>query len=72
LLGFLLAVLAGGFSMLDPSVQGIRSGGTAALFLGLVVMTAAVALELVESVLAGREISEELADLDDGAKRGSI
>lgn len=69
LLCFLLAVLAGGLSMVYPPVRTIRTVGTLGLFLGLLLMTAAVALELVESIMARKEIGEEVADLDEEARQ---
>jgi uncharacterized membrane protein required for colicin V production len=71
LLCFLSAVLAGWLSLVYPPVQAIKSVGTTGLFFGLLLIAAAVSLELIESVLARHEIEEEVADLDDEAKLGS-
>jgi hypothetical protein len=71
LLCFLSAVLAGWLSLVYPPVRAIKAVGTTGLFLGLLLIAAAVSLELIESFLARHEIEEEVADLDDEAKRGS-
>ena len=65
---FLLAVLAGGFSMLYPPQRAFKYIGTAGLFAGLLLMAAAVALEFIEIVLTFSEVSRETADLDDRAR----
>ncbi len=69
LLSFLASVLVGGLSMVYPPVLELKGVGTIALFLGLMLMFAAVVLELFESVLARHEIDEETGDLD-GPARG--
>ena len=68
LLCFLGAVLAGGFSMVYPSVVALRGVGSLGLFLGLVLMAVAVLLELIESFLGRHELGHESGDLDDPAK----
>jgi hypothetical protein len=68
LLSLLAAVLAGALSMIYPSLRVIKTLGTAALLFGLVLIAAAVALEFVETVMAAKEIVDEVADLDDRAK----
>jgi hypothetical protein len=68
LLFFWLAVLSGGLSLLKPTYRWILIVGTCGLFAGLICIGAAVALELVESILTAREIREEVADLDEGAR----
>jgi len=65
LLCFLLAVLAGGLSILQPPQRAYKVIGTVGLFSGLVLIAAAVALGLVEIVLARHELGDEIADLDD-------
>ncbi len=62
---FLLAVLSGGLSMLYPPQRIFKFTGTVGLFLGLGVMGGAVALEIIEIVLARDEVGHESADLDD-------
>jgi|GEM_PF-2574421 len=69
LLCFLAAVLAGGLSMAYPPVRAIKTVGSVGLLVGLLLIGAAVLLELIESVLARHEIADEIADLDDEAKR---
>jgi len=68
LLSFLLAVLAGGLSMVYPPVRGIKVVGSFGLFAGLLFIAAAVCVELWESILARRELHEEVADLDEDAR----
>lgn len=69
LLCFLAAVIAGGFSLAYPPVRAIKYVGTLGLLFGLLLMAAAVLLELIESIRARREIYEEVADLDEEAKQ---
>ncbi len=68
LLCFLVAVLVGGLSMVYPPVRALKAVGSIGLFIGLVLMAAAVVLQITESVLARHEIGEEAGDLDDGVK----
>jgi|SRR5579883_589174 len=68
LLFFLIAVLAGGASMLYPSVEVFKVIGTTGLALGLLLIFGGVALELWESILSRQELNEEVADLDDPVK----
>lgn len=65
LLCFLLAVLAGGLSILNPPFRFYKFVGTIGLFGGLALMAGAVSLELAEILTARHELGEELADLDD-------
>ena len=69
LLFFLSAVMAGGFSLLYPPVRAIRAVGTFGLMAGLLLIAVAVFLELVESIVARKEIGDEIADLDDEARQ---
>ena len=69
LLFFLSAVMAGGFSLLYPPVRAIKAVGTFGLMAGLLLIAVAVFLELVESIVARKEIGDEIADFDD--ERGS-
>jgi len=68
LLCLLSAVLAGGVSMLFPDWRTVLALGTAGLLAGLTLIGAAVAMELYETILAGAEIGEEVADLDEDAR----
>ncbi|WP_435018072.1 DUF2721 domain-containing protein [Tundrisphaera sp. TA3] len=68
LLCFLAAVLAGGLSLAYPPVRAFKAVGTAGLALGLLLVAAAVTLELAESIMARKEILDEISDLDDDAK----
>jgi hypothetical protein len=70
LMCFVLAVIAGGFSMAYPHLHHCKWFGTGGLLIGLTSMGVAVFLELVESVLARHELSEEIGDLDDAARNG--
>lgn len=65
LLCFLLAVLAGGLSILNPPFRFYKLAGTIGLFGGLILMAGAVWLELAEILTARHELGDELADLDD-------
>ena len=65
LLCFLLAVLAGGLSILNPPFRAYKAVGTIGLFGGLILMAGAVSLELAEILTARHELGDELADLDD-------
>lgn len=65
----LAGVLAGGLSMVFPPVRTIKVVGTIGLLTGLLLIGAGVLLELIEGVLARHEIGDEIADLDDDAKR---
>jgi hypothetical protein len=69
LLGFLTAVLAGGLSMAYPAVVAFKAVGSIGLLAGLLLIGGGVTLELWESVLARHEIGEEVADLDEPAKK---
>ncbi len=69
LLCFLVAVLAGGLSLAFPPVRTIKAVGTVGLLVGLLLMAAAVTLELVESILARQEIWDEICDLDEEVRR---
>lgn len=68
LLNFLLAVIAGGTSLLYPPVVAIRTVGTAGLLVGLILIGIAVSIDLVESILSRKELEEEIADLDEEAR----
>jgi hypothetical protein len=70
LLCLLSAVLAGCLSLVYPPLWAIKAVGTTGLFFGLLLMAAAVSLDLIERILARHEIEEEVADLDDEARRG--
>jgi hypothetical protein len=69
LMCFLLAVMAGGFSLLYPPVVTIRTIGTAGLLTGMFLIGVAVFLELAESILSRKELVEEIADLDEEARQ---
>ena len=69
LLCFLVAVMAGGLSLMYPPVRPIKYVGTIGLGLGLVLNAAAVGLELAESIMARTEIWDEISDLDDEVRR---
>ncbi len=71
LLSFLLAGLAGALSVVYPPVRAIKVVGTAGLLAGLLLMAAAVALELVESIMTRKELWYEIADLDDKVRECS-
>ncbi len=71
LLCFLVAVLAGGLSMAYPPVRPIKAVGTIGLLFGLLLIGAAVTLELVESILTRKEIWYEICDLDEETKNWS-
>lgn len=68
LLCFLAAVLAGGLSLIYPPIRAIKAVGSFGLFLGLLLIAAAVTLELVESWMSRKEIGHEVADLDEEAR----
>lgn len=68
LLSLLGSVFSGALSMIFPSSRTIQLLGTGTLIVGLLLVAAAVTLELVETVIARREITDEIADLDDEAK----
>lgn len=65
---FLLAVIAGGMSLLYPPVVAIRTLGTAGLLAGLILIGVAVGIDMVESILSRKELEEEIADLDEEAR----
>jgi hypothetical protein len=69
LLSFVVGVLAGGFSMAFPPVEAFKWVGTFALGIGLLLIGAAVLLELIETLLADRELGHEVGDLDDPVKQ---
>lgn len=69
LLSLLASVLAGALSMVFPTSRTIQLLGTGSLIVGLMLVAAAVALEVVETVVARKEITNEIADLDEDAKR---
>lgn len=69
LLCFLVSVLAGGLSMAFPPIRAYKAVGTTGLASGLVLMAIAVGFELSESILARKEILDEISDLDDEAKQ---
>jgi hypothetical protein len=71
LLCLLSAVQAGGLSLIFPPVRAFKAIGTIGLYVGLLLMSAAVTLELVESIMAREEIGDEVADLDDEARSSS-
>ena len=71
LLNFLTAVLAGGLSLAFPPIRAFKAVGTFGLAAGLLLIAAAVTLELVESYMARKEIWHEIADLDEEATRWS-
>jgi len=50
-------------------VRAFKAIGSVSLLLGLVLMAAAVSLELAESVMARKEILEEIADLDEETRQ---
>jgi hypothetical protein len=68
LMCFLLAVLAGGVSILVPRWIYFKYLGTAGLLAGLVLVASAVLIEIYEIILARHELHEETADLDDHAR----
>lgn len=70
LLCFILAVLAGGFSVMYPPIRYFKWIGTAGLICGLTLIGAALFLEISESVLAEHDHAEEVGDLDDPVKVG--
>jgi hypothetical protein len=70
LMCFLVAVLAGGMSMLYPSLRLYKFIGTAGLFLGLILIAGAVSHELAEIILSRHELGDEIADLDDPVRNG--
>lgn len=72
LLFFIAAVLAGGLSMAFPAAVAFKAIGSAGLLIGLILIGAAVTLELWESVLTRHEISSEVADLDHEAKKTEV
>ena len=72
LLNFLVAVTAGGLSLIYPPVRTIKAVGTFGLAAGLLLIAAAVTLELVENFMARTEIWDEISDLDEEARRWSI
>ena len=69
MLCFLWAVLVGGLSMLFPPVEELKTAGTIGLMAGLLLIGVAVSLVLFESIQARKEISEEIADLDEEARQ---
>jgi FtsH-binding integral membrane protein len=71
LLCFLSALLSGWLSLVYPPSRVIKTVGMTGLFLGLLLMAAAVSLDLIERFLARHEIEEEVADLDDEVRGGS-
>lgn len=68
LLSFLLSVMAGGLSLAFPPIRTFKTVGTTGLAVGLLLIAVAVSLELAESIMARREILEEISDLDDEAR----
>ena len=72
LLSLLASVLAGALSMIFTTSRTIQFLGTASLVIGLLLVAGAVALEVVETVVARKEIANEIADLDDEAKHWRI
>lgn len=69
LLGFIIAVLAGGLSVAFPAVVTFKAVGSIGLLLGLLLIGAGMTVELWESVLARHEIGSEVADLDEPSKK---
>jgi hypothetical protein len=69
LLCFLSGVQVGWLSLVYPPLRDIKAVGTTGLYLGLLLIAAAMSLDLIESILASNGIEEEVADLDDEAKR---
>lgn len=69
LLAFLSAVLVGGLSILYPPVVAFRTAGTWSLLGGLLLIGIAVLLNLIETIMARKEIGDEIADLDDEARQ---
>lgn len=70
LLCFLVAVLAGGLSILNPPFRLFKVIGTAGVFGGLVLTAGAVSIQLWETMLARHELGDEIADLDDQIRGG--
>jgi hypothetical protein len=68
LMSLIVAEMAGGISVLFPPVRAMKAVGTAGLFIGLVLICCAVALELTESLMSRNELGEEVGDLDDSAR----
>jgi hypothetical protein len=54
--------------MLFPPVEEFKAAGTIGLMSGLLLIGIAVSLVLLESVQARKEISDEIADLDEEAR----
>ena len=69
LLSFLVAVASGGLSLIYPPVRAIKAVGTAGLGAGILLIAAAVTLELIESYKARAEIWHEIRDLDEETTR---
>lgn len=69
LLAFLSAVMVGGLSILYPPVVALRTAGTWGLMGGLLLIAIAVLLNLIETIMARKEIGDEIADLDDEARQ---
>lgn len=71
LLCLLAAVLIGGLSILYPPVVAFKTAGTFGLMVGLLLIAVAVFMNLMESILARKEIGDEIADLDEEARRSA-
>ncbi|MBX9677256.1 MAG: DUF2721 domain-containing protein [Gemmataceae bacterium] len=69
---FIIAVIAGGMSMVFPEAGIVKWIGACGLFLGLIAIAAAVFVKLYESVLARHDGNDEAGDLDDPAKRSAF
>ena len=67
-----MAVLAGGLSLIYPPLRILKTIGTSGLAAGLLLIATAVTLELVESIMARREIWDEICDLDEETTRWPI
>jgi hypothetical protein len=69
LLSFMTAVLTCDISLVYPDLTFLRDVGASGLFLGLILMAAAVLFELVQSIAGRRELAHETGDLDPAAKQ---
>ena len=69
LLCFIASVLLGGMNMVFPAIPYLKAIGSVGLFLGLLLIGGAMAMEVWESILTRHEIATEVADLDSDAKR---
>ena len=65
LTSFLLAVADAGLSIILPKLVVLKAIGTVALVLGLILMSGAIALRLVETVVERQGIRKTVADLAD-------